>query len=530
MVVNYSKWDALELSDDSDIEVHPNVDKRSFIRAKQNQIHQQRFERRHQITTLKYERIINDGLLLRIDRLLQSLRSHEARVRESKAGSSSDAEEPDEVVMQALMDCASVGEDFPPRPPEGVHTQEEGMKYSSMMGTLMDQVKEEVSKKGGADEESGGGSSEGWVKSYIQGVEGHQRKVRDLQAELEQKLAGLEKEEARKITSDSIHTGFDKSSVAKEKPPPPAKQKEKPKEAVEVLNPGALKKNNQTDSAGLSSGAEADVDEPGVTTDIKKAGAGADDDDEEDVQPTELGKRFAKIKKGDYKQCLQFIAENREVVAERETDGLLIEAFNAQMDKNSDYAKQCVHQALLLQYCRSLGKDGVGLFFKRITTPGHQAQKVFHDDVNSTYARIRSRCAELAKQEKSQPSSAEQIQLHAVDPNTTIHINIPQPHSTEEVEVKAREIFERFPPGLQRALESGSLDKVNEVLGKMSVEEAEEVVEKLGEGGMLSLEEGVIDGTTEEGRKKLRGLEEKAREENAQAERKVEELEVADPD
>lgn len=28
-----------ELSDDSDIEVHPNADKRSFIRAKQNQIH-----------------------------------------------------------------------------------------------------------------------------------------------------------------------------------------------------------------------------------------------------------------------------------------------------------------------------------------------------------------------------------------------------------------------------------------------------------------------------------------------------------
>jgi Cdc37 N terminal kinase binding len=28
----------LELSDDSDIEVHPNVDKRSFVREKQNQI------------------------------------------------------------------------------------------------------------------------------------------------------------------------------------------------------------------------------------------------------------------------------------------------------------------------------------------------------------------------------------------------------------------------------------------------------------------------------------------------------------
>ena len=41
----------------------------------------------------------------------------------------------------------------------------------------------------------------------------------------------------------------------------------------------------------------------------------------------------------------------------------------------------------------------------------------------------------------------------------------------------------------------------------MSVEEAEEVVEQLGEGGMLSLEQGVIDGTTEEGREKLKELE-----------------------
>ncbi len=45
----------------------------------------------------------------------------------------------------------------------------------------------------------------------------------------------------------------------------------------------------------------------------------------------------------------------------------------------------------------------------------------------------------------------------------------------------------------------------------MSVEEAEEVVQKMGEGGMLSLEEGVIDATTEEGRAKVRELEESGR-------------------
>lgn len=83
---------------------------------------------------------------------------------------------------------------------------------------------------------------------------------------------------------------------------------------------------------------------------------------------------------------------------------------------------------------------------------------------------------------------------------------MPQPNSEEEVERQARAIFETFPPGLQRALESGSLDRVNEVLGKMSVSEAEEVVGQLGESGMLDMREGVIDGTTEEGQEQLKQL------------------------
>lgn len=76
---------------------------------------------------------------------------------------------------------------------------------------------------------------------------------------------------------------------------------------------------------------------------------------------------------------------------------------------------------------------------------------------------------------------------------------------------------------------------MNAVLGKMSVEEAEEVVERLGEGGMLSLEEGVIDGTTEEGRERLRVLEEKAEREKGEeregeGKKGVGEIEVAGPD
>lgn len=101
----------------------------------------------------------------------------------------------------------------------------------------------------------------------------------------------------------------------------------------------------------------------------------------------------------------------------------------------------------------------------------------------------------------------EQIQLHAVDPNTKITINIPAPDSTEQVEIEARKVFESFSQDLQKALVSESLDEVNKVLGKMSVPEAEDVIEKLGDSGMLSLEEGIVDATTEEGKKKLEELE-----------------------
>ena len=62
---------------------------------------------------------------------------------------------------------------------------------------------------------------------------------------------------------------------------------------------------------------------------------------------------------------MQYISEHPTVLAEKETDGLLVEAFNKQMEGKEQKAKQCVHQALLLQYCRQLGRDGVGIFFKR---------------------------------------------------------------------------------------------------------------------------------------------------------------------
>jgi cell division cycle protein 37 len=500
MSTNATPQDALELSDDSDIEVHPNVDKRSFIRAKQSQIHQQRLERRHRITTLKYEKVVNDGLLARIDALLKALETHRSEVAERK-----EAGDVDEVVFDCLMEVSSdgsLGDDNPPSPPEGVHTQEgETPSYSKMMGALVDQVKAEVDKQKAAE-----GLQR--YEAYVKEVGGHKTKVAGLQKDLLAELNKLEKEEGSRITSESIHTGFDSSHVAKSTPATSAVPAKTGKKAEpELLNP-----NRPTPAAGDETpGSEADIEE------------GMVEGEDDEMQASPLAKEFSKIPFGDYHASLAFISQHPSVLAEKETDGLLVEAFTAQQNakskKEEEYARQCVHQALLLQYCRQLGKDGVGLFFKRIQTPGHQARKLFLDDVHSTYARIKERTAELNKMKDGEDGDREQIQLHAVDPNTTINIVTPPPadQCTTDDEKAAREIFDTFPPGLQRALESGSLDRVNEVLGRMAVDEAEQVVALLGKGGMLSLEEGVIDATTEEGRKKVEELEREGKEKGKQA-------------
>ncbi|KAJ5189696.1 hypothetical protein N7491_008259 [Penicillium cf. griseofulvum] len=470
MVLDYSKWDALELSDDSDIEVHPNVDKRSFIRAKQAQIHQQREQRRHEIKTLKYESIINDGLLSRIDKLLESLKKHE-----------NSTASPDEFIFTTIMEFASnPADDQAPAPPEGVYTHEaEQPKFSQMISSLVDQVKKEI----------GDSKPENLFKAYIQGVNGHLEKIQKLQKELFAKLAQLEKEEGAKITSDKLHEGFNQSHVSKvaEKEKAPAKAKES---SVELLNPGAG-----------SSTAKADDE--------------SDDDDPADIEISPLAKKFAQLKPGDYNAYLQFISANPDILAEKETDGLLVEAFNSQLKGKDAYARQCVHQGLLLQYCRSLGRDGIQLFFTRVTNKDHRASTLFLNDVNETYNRIKTRSAELSKDgsASNDPAGVEQIQLHAVDPNTKITINLPAANSEDPTEIEVRKIFDAFPEDLQKALATESLDEVNKVLGKMSVEEAEVVVEQLGNGGMLSLEEGIVDATTAEGQKKLKELEEEGKQE-----------------
>ncbi len=143
------------------------------------------------------------------------------------------------------------------------------------------------------------------------------------------------------------------------------------------------------------------------------------------------------------------------------------------------------------------GKSLSNLTNASIADRNHKAHAVFNDDVNNTHLRIRTRTKEILTERGigDSPGGVEQIQLQAVDPNTAIHINVPPSNSDEPYAQAARKIFDAFPPGLQRALERGALEDINVVLGKMAVDEAEEIVELLGQGGMLSIEPKIIDTT-----------------------------------
>ncbi|RPD52313.1 hypothetical protein L227DRAFT_471519, partial [Lentinus tigrinus ALCF2SS1-6] len=73
MPLNYSKRDKLELSDDSDIEGHPNVDKRGYRRWKERAIHEQREERKLKIAQYKPDIACNDVRMPRLQEITKDV-------------------------------------------------------------------------------------------------------------------------------------------------------------------------------------------------------------------------------------------------------------------------------------------------------------------------------------------------------------------------------------------------------------------------------------------------------------------------
>jgi cell division cycle protein 37 len=299
--------------------------------------------------------------------------------------------------------------------------------------------------------------------AFIQELKVQNRKFEGLQKDLATKLDALGKQDSSKITSDNYCIGFESSHVRKAKQGETAAGDTK----IELLNP-------------KSSLAEANSDSSN-----NAATPGLGGNDEEKVRASPAAKKFAEIPVPDYRASQAYILSHPEMLRnESDTDALLVDAYYAiQYQNDKTRARQHVHQAMLLQYCRMVGRGGVPVFFRRIATPGQAAREVFENDVAERFRKLHAIAKRDGKQRLAvdEDTAVEQFQLYPVGPNTSIPIQVPPAESEDEEVRKARSVFEQFAPDMRAALETGSLDGVNKALGKMEAEEAEEMVSLLHE-------------------------------------------------
>ncbi|KAI0031079.1 Cdc37 N terminal kinase binding-domain-containing protein [Vararia minispora EC-137] len=475
MPLNYSKWDQLELSDDSDIEGHPNVDKKSLIRWKQRDIHEKREARNFRIESLGVEIACNDVLLARLRAFLSSLSSPSPSV-------------PVPVPKRFSNEVERLRANPSPEAPPSNAAQP--VSYDEMVLRLLEAVGREAAG------DAPGPENEKLGERLVERLKGHIEKLSGVIEASKKEKAELEAEKKKHITMEDMKEGWESKYVpAKPEPEPIVKPKATKKETVttmEVLNP----------SASSSSSTPAPTPTP------------ASDDGDELPKMTADLEAFARIPLWSFERSWEFIQGHRAVVVPGASDALLVAAFEAETKGEKKLAKQCVHQSLLLQYGDKLGKDGLKLFFQRMIQGGQKAYAVFAQDVEGTYAHIAQR-VQATQAETS--SGQEQIQLVAEDPGVEIHFNVPdgpppehlvlEGPGTEGLDVEEVrkalqlrwDVFEGLPSDMQEALKTGELDAVNKVLGAMVVSEAERVVEMLDVGGILSFAEGGIRDATEQG-------------------------------
>lgn len=95
----------------------------------------------------------------------------------------------------------------------------------------------------------------------------------------------------------------------------------------------------------------------------------SEEEEEEDLPTlTPSAHRFSLLPPLSWPSLFSAISSDPTLLTEETSDALMVEAFNQGMKQTAqgkERAKNCVEKALVGQYCRSLGRDGVRLFFQR---------------------------------------------------------------------------------------------------------------------------------------------------------------------
>lgn len=464
MPIDYSKWDKIELSDDSDIEVHPNVDKQSFIKWKQRDIHEKRHERNIQIKTILIQLTMYAKLNTRVDFLLSRLSAEElldvAKAMQVLNAEFSPSEKFDyeKLKQEKGSDLRKGLRDltFDKQEIENTPT------YNEMIEDLLVQIKEDHPETIKNPQE------------LVNQLQEHRRKIDDVLLKQTITLDNLLHEKANLISSEDYHTGFDRSFMNKdtetkeEKPEPPQK---KTVTTVETLNtPQKTEKTEKTDSELY-----------------------------DELQVLPATEEFAQIPFRELRKSAEFLIKHPSICTEHQKDSLIMTAFDRQLEGDTDGARQIIYQSLLLQYIAQLAGpqassgqriQAIKLFFSKLDDKSAPASQAFLADVENTVQHIKNRC-EILKQEHGQESEEQLIQLKSLDDSTELSVNTPQEGSAEY------EVFvTKLSPAMQAAIKTGSLDEVNKVFAEMKIEDAEKVLEVFNECNVIGVS-GVLENQDE---------------------------------
>lgn len=440
MAIDYSKWDKLELSDDSDVEVHPNVDKTSFIRWKQRDIHEKRVQREANIKNLRVQKEMYNRLNERVDSMLLNLKDDELANDSAR-----------HVWVDSKFDRN-----------EKCHIEEshDQPTYNDMVDDLFEQIKGDLQK-----EKVGITGKAIRIK-----VMEHRDKIEKVLKQIDPKLEELYKEKSQHISSDDIRDGWNSSFLNKSKAETQAET------TVETINsPHATASTIAKTPKAAVSGSTASPSKPLETLD--------------ELEVLEETWQFSNIGTSDFFRLAEFLDHHLYIVCEQQKDALLMKAFDAELAGDTKRSFQIVHNSLLLQYINQLASvasneqksKAIKMFMSKMSDKNHPARKAFDEDVNKTFSHIKNRC-KVIQEEENQSQGVETIQLKSLDPNSELIVNIPETDSAEFSH------FLEIPKEMQDALKTGSLDNVNEVFGTFPVEKAESILELFEKSGVIQIQ------------------------------------------
>ncbi|KAJ1678515.1 hsp90 co-chaperone Cdc37 [Spiromyces aspiralis] len=502
MPIDYSKWDNLELSDDSDVECHPNIEKGTFIRLRQQKIRRDRQERKEKRRLLQSEIQLNSELVDRIRDIRSQLSKDgganfaptlhqwkdeienakvdlERRLKQREEKSQQQAYQSWKHLQDLSEDEDENTDESEERAAEDAPTQDQ------MVAALFARIIGDIAKN---RELAWDPSSDKARDAFTEELDGHVKKLEERISSARKDLEEVIKEDARHLTVDDVmHEGFNHTIVNKSTTNEDGKRIQKSKvHSVELLNPDRpthrdLSREAQDIAAEPNSDQHKDVRE-GKEDEIVYSDY--NQDEYADLELAKDSKQFAELKT--IEEAKNYIMDNPSIISEQKSDQILAAAFDLQLKGHGKKAKQYVRQSLIISYIHTMGPGGPRVFFDRVLAPGTKGHTMFYNDVDSRYEHIVERCKVIAAEREKAGESGDQevIQLEGNNPSAYQGWDLPEEGNPEHAERLA--VFHEIPEEMQKALRVGTLDAVNKVLANMGMSEAEEVLAKCSDAGFLT--------------------------------------------